>query len=147
MALVADALESAGFTVTPVPVPSGSRWGNYTYNPQAPLDIRGGTWCSDYASGSNWIPALFGSDGDANSSFLRSDAVDAEIARVAALPLGQQAAAWGELDKTVMTDYYPAVVTEYDVVAMLHGRRIGGMNVDNTLGTPTFKDIYVIPKG
>jgi len=30
-------------------------------------------------------------------------------------------------------------------VPVLHGSRIGGVNVDQNLAMPTWKDIYVIP--
>jgi peptide/nickel transport system substrate-binding protein len=147
MNIVAKAMERAGFTVTPVPVPRGNKFGNWVYNPNAPINIRGFSWCADWLSGSEWLPPLFHSDGNQSGAFLHSKAVDAQIERIATLPIEQQPAAWGELDKTIMTDYYPAIVTEYSLVVMPHGPRIGGMNSDNTLDTPTFKDIYVIPPG
>jgi hypothetical protein len=43
-----------------------------------------------------------------------------------------------------MTEYYPAIVTYYSASALPHGSRIGGMNIDDTTGQPTYKDIYVI---
>jgi peptide/nickel transport system substrate-binding protein len=145
--IVAKAMESAGFKVTPVPVPPGNSFGNWIYNPQAPLNIRGFSWCGDWPSGAEWLPPLFQTPGNTSGksgAFLPSKAVDAEIERIAGLPIEQQPAAWGELDKTIMTGYYPAIVVEYPLVAMLHGPRIGGMNGDNVLAAPTFKDIFVI---
>ena len=71
--------------------------------------------------------------------------VDREIARVQALPLDQQAAAWGALDQTIETDDYPVIPTGHGGVANLRGSRIGGLHLDSLLGTPTFKDIYVLP--
>jgi peptide/nickel transport system substrate-binding protein len=60
------------------------------------------------------------------------------------LPFQDQPAAWGALDKTVMTDYYPVVVTRYQAAPVLHGSRIGGANVDNVGDMPTWKDIYIV---
>jgi hypothetical protein len=42
--------------------------------------------------------------------------------------------------------YYPAINRGYYGVVMMHGSRIGGMNNDETLGAPTYKDMYVIPE-
>jgi hypothetical protein len=47
------------------------------------------------------------------------------------------------LDEAILTKYLPLVVTSYQGVAMMHGSRIGGMQVDNLLAMPTLKDIYV----
>ncbi len=71
--------------------------------------------------------------------------VDAAIKRISRLPFEDQPAAWGALDKTIMTDYYPAIVTGYQAEPILHGSRIGGINVDNILGEmPTWEDLHVI---
>lgn len=43
----------------------------------------------------------------------------------------------------VETKYYAYVITEYPEWLTLRGSRIGGMNSDSTLGTPTWKDVYV----
>jgi peptide/nickel transport system substrate-binding protein len=100
-------------------------------------------WCEDWPTGSAWIPALFGSGGVANYGFFSEPAVDDQIEEIGRLPLDEQPAAWAGLDKTIMTDYYPAIVTSYDDSALLHGSKIGGMNIDQIIGTPTWKDIYV----
>ena len=43
-----------------------------------------------------------------------------------------------------MTDYYPVITTYYNGAAIPHGARIGGMNVDDVNGAPTWKDIFVM---
>ena len=88
---------------------------------------------------------MIGSDGDANLAHFSQSSVDSAIDRIARLPLDQQPAAWGTLDKEVMTHYYPGVVTSYSAVQMVHGASIGGMHVDPLLGMPTWKDIYLRP--
>ena len=61
------------------------------------------------------------------------------------MPIDEQPQAWGALDKTIMTRYYPAIVTDYGGVAMPHGSRIGGMRDDSTAANSlTWKDLYVI---
>ena len=113
-------------------------------DPDAPVNIRFGGWCSDWPSGNGFFPDLFRSDSDFWAHFAEP-AVDAEIERIAKLPIDQQPAEWGALDQLIMTDYYPVVVTGYLGSALLHGSRIGGMNGDSTIGMPTWKDIHVVP--
>ena len=55
----------------------------------------------------------------------------------------EAAAAWGEFDKKMETEYYPAVNTGYSGVAMIHGSRVGGMFNDNVRGMPTFALMYI----
>ncbi|HEY7045255.1 MAG TPA: ABC transporter substrate-binding protein [Nocardioidaceae bacterium] len=143
---IVEALESAGFDVRPVAVPVAPGIGEWAYDPQAPIDLRGLAWCGDYPSGSSWLPALFSSDGQTPWALPPSmvKLVDAESERIGALPIDQQLTEWGALDKKVMREYFPALAVSYKRWPMLHGSRIGGMNTD--WGEPTWKDIYVSPR-
>ncbi len=143
--LYVKSLEAAGFKVTPFGVPTLSQFNKLKDDPDAPINVRPGGWCSDWPSGSSWFPPLLQSNGYVNQAYFAEPAVDAEIDRISGLPLGEQPAAWGDLDRSIMTDYYPAINTGYLGSAMLHGSRIGGMNGDNANGMPTWKDIHVIP--
>ncbi|MGI8675755.1 MAG: ABC transporter substrate-binding protein, partial [Nocardioidaceae bacterium] len=142
--ILVAALEAAGFEVSPFPTASEDL---YTLNedPDAPINLRSGGWCPDLPTGASWFPPLFGSDGGGRAHFAEP-AVDAEIERISRLPFEDQPAAWGALDKTIMTDYYPAIVTGYQAEPILHGSRIGGINVDNipSEAMPTWKDLHVI---
>jgi peptide/nickel transport system substrate-binding protein len=135
-------LHAAGFATHPIHTTSQG-FGTIQNDPHAPIKLRFGGWCSDWASGSAWFPHLLASDGDANYAYFAEPSVDSAIDRIARLPLDQQPAAWGTLDKEVMTHYYPGVVASYSAAQMVHGASIGGMNVDPLLGMPTWKDIYV----
>jgi peptide/nickel transport system substrate-binding protein len=115
-----------------------------TSDPDAPINLRQGGWCPDWRSGSEWFPVFFQSESGGNGAYFSEPAVDSEIHRISLLPINEQPAAWGALDETIMTDYYPVVVAGYQGVAMLHGSRIGGMNADNVVAMPTWKDIYVV---
>ena len=42
-----------------------------------------------------------------------------------------------------MTNYLPLFVTRYGGVAQAHGSKIEGHFIDNSIGMPTWKDIYV----
>jgi peptide/nickel transport system substrate-binding protein len=59
------------------------------------------------------------------------------------MPLEQQAAAWDALDKQIATKYFPLFTTYYTGVAQAHGSRIMGHFDDNTVGMPTWKDMWI----
>jgi len=140
--LFVESFEAAGFTATPVGVPDSEMF-RVNSDPTAPINLRSSGWCSDWPSGSSWFPPLFHSKGTGNFSMFAEPEIDAEIDRIGALPFEEQPAAWAALDKTIMTDYYPAVIVGYLAAAMLHGSKIGGMNIDAIYGMPTWKDLYV----
>jgi peptide/nickel transport system substrate-binding protein len=138
------AFEAAGFKAAPFRT-TNDNWYPIDTSPAAPLDMRSlNPWYPDFpASNGSWIRTYFESGGSGNFASFSEPDVDAEIRRIAALPIEQQPAAWGALDKTIMTEYYPVIVTEYAGSALLHGSKIGGMNIESVQGMPTFKDIYV----
>jgi len=139
-----EAYETAGFKATPFGVPDTELF-TVAADPDAPIDIRVGGWCSDWPSGSSWFPPLFHSNGRYNSSGFAEPAIDAEIDRIREMPFQEQPAAWGALDKLLMTEYYPTLITGYPAAAILHGSRIGGMNIDSAAGMPSWKDLHVRP--
>ncbi len=139
-----QALEAAGFKVTPRLTPTFDDFLTLNKDPDAPVNLRNFYWCPDWLSGNSWLPPFFHSAGALNLAQFAEPEIDAEIERIRKLSLEEQTAAWGALDKTIMTDYYPGVVTRYEGVAMLHGSRIGGMNTDQVYGMPTWKDIHVL---
>ncbi|MDQ3055165.1 MAG: hypothetical protein M3R66_15540, partial [Actinomycetota bacterium] len=141
--ILVAALEAAGFKVSPFPT-TFEDLNTLNEDPNAPINLRFGGWCPDMPTGTTWIPPLFGSDGGGRAHFAEPE-VDAEIERISRLPFEEQPAAWGTLDKTIMTDYYPAIVTSYQAGPILHGPGIGSLNVDNILGTINWKDIHILP--
>jgi peptide/nickel transport system substrate-binding protein len=143
------AFEAAGFAAKPHPT-STSTFGAVAQDPHGPFNLRFAGWCSDWRSGSTWFPFLF-RNGPRDSpvdfgdyAFFDEPDVDAEIKRIESLPLGEQADAWGALDKMVATTYFPGFVTSYARAGALHGSRIGGMELDDVLLEPTWRDMYVI---
>jgi peptide/nickel transport system substrate-binding protein len=135
-------LRAAGFATHPLAL-TFKDYFSVEGDPHAPINVRFDTRCSDWPSGSSWLPHFFASNGDANNAYFSEPSVDTAIDRIASLPLDQQPAAWGSLDKEIMTRYYPGLVLGYRGVDMLHGADIGGMNDDTVYGMPTWKDIYV----
>jgi peptide/nickel transport system substrate-binding protein len=136
-------LHAAGFATHPIATTEGDYF-TVQSDPHAPINVRFDLWCTDWPSGSSWLPQFFASDGGHNSAFFSAPSVDAAVDRVGSLPLNQQPSAWGSLDKEIMTRYYPGVILYYPGVQMLHGAGIGGMNDDSVGGMPTWKDIYIV---
>ena len=106
-------------------------------------------WCSDWPSGATWVPPIFQSTDleevgfGTNESAFNNPEIDAKINAVFALPAEEQPAAWNDLEQEIMTTYLPVVPRYYTGVAQLHGSLIEVHFFDNTLGTPTFSDLWV----
>ena len=139
-------LEAAGFKVKAIGVPK-AQVRKYTANYAKPVNMlwspRG--WCSDWPSGSSWFPVLFKSQSvkDLNSiGELQDPALDKKIDDVSALPLDQQAAKWGELDKYILETYLPALPFYYDKMAVVVGTKVGGAVGDPTQGLPIFTQMF-----
>ena len=146
---VVKALTEAGFKATPVPTTTAD-YSTARDNTKEDINVRAAGWCSDWPSGSTWIPNIYGStDPNKTGSFganypaFSNKSVDNQINAVQKLPLDQQAAAWNAMDKSIMVKYFPLFPQYYTGVAQAHGSRIQGDNDDNTLGMPTWKDIWV----
>jgi peptide/nickel transport system substrate-binding protein len=146
---VVKGLTAAGFKATPVPTTTA----NYTAardNTSEDINVRSAGWCSDWPSGSTWLPPVLGStDPDKTHSFganyaaFSNKAADTRMDAIQRLPLSQQAAAWNNLDQQIATKYFPLFTTYYAGIAQAHGSRIMGDNDDNTLGMPTWKDMWI----
>ena len=146
---IAVSLEEAGFKASPVPSTIADV-STVRADPDADINIRPAGWIADWPSGGSWFPPLIEStDLDkeglgSNYSVFSEPAVDEEIQSILQLPVAEQPAAWDALDKSVMTTYLPLFVTRYGGVAQAHGSKIEGHFIDNTIGMPTWKNIYVV---
>jgi peptide/nickel transport system substrate-binding protein len=146
--VLVKALEAAGFKATVVPT-TEANFVEDRDDPDSDINWRSYGWCSDWLSGSTWIPTVFQStDIDkvgfgTNIAGFNEPEVDERINAVFDLPAEEQPAAWNELDREIMTEYLPVVPNYYSGVAMAHGSRIQGFNNDVTLGAPTFRDIWI----
>jgi peptide/nickel transport system substrate-binding protein len=142
-------LTEGGFKATPVPTTTA----NYVAardNTKEDINVRSAGWCSDWPSGSSWLPTVLGSTNPdksnsfgANYSAFGNKQADAQMDAIQRMPLDQQAAAWDALDKQIATKYFPLFTTYYTGIAQAHGSRIMGDNDDNTVGMPTWKDIWI----
>jgi peptide/nickel transport system substrate-binding protein len=70
-------------------------------------------------------------------------AVDKEIDKIQRMPIEDQPAAWGALEKKIMEEDYPVIVTGYGSVALLKGEAIQNFEIDSVFGTPTWKDLWI----
>ncbi len=106
-------------------------------DPNSPINVRAFGWCSDWPSGGSWFPPLLKSGGSNNYAFFEEKDVDNRINKILELPVEEQPAAWGELDKYIFETYYPGPVYGYAGVATMHGSKIGGMVISEVFGEPT----------
>jgi len=119
-------------------------------NTSEDINVRSAGWCSDWLSGSTWMPTNYGSTNPdtthslgTNYEAFSNKSVDAQMAVIQRMPLEKQADAWNSLDKEIATKYFPLFTTYYTGVAQAHGSKIQGDYDDNTLGMPTWKDIWI----
>ncbi|QIG43510.1 hypothetical protein G5V58_12715 [Nocardioides anomalus] len=145
-------LEAAGFKATPVATTLAKSVADRD-DVNGDINLRSYGWCSDWPSGATWIPPIFQSTdlnevgfGTNEAAFNNPD-VDAKINAVFELPAEEQPKAWNDLEQEIMSTYLPVVPRYYGGVAQMHGSQIEGMNIDNTLGMPTFRDIWVNTAG
>ena len=142
-------LTEAGFKATPVPTTTA----NYVAardNTSEDINVRSAGWCSDWLSGSTWLPPVLGSTNpDKTHSFgsnyaaFSNKAADSQMDAIQKMPLADQATAWNNLDRKIAKKYFPLFTTYYTGIAQAHGSKINGDNDDNTLGMPTWKDMWV----
>jgi peptide/nickel transport system substrate-binding protein len=143
---ISHALQVGGFKTRPYRLRTGQDLYDVSLDPKAPINLRteaGVGWCPDWPSGTEWFSTeTFHSPG--GLAFFAEPAVDKEIDRISQLRLDEQAAEWGALDKTIMTKYYPVVITGYQQEALLHGSHIGGLRIDTNVPMPVWQDLHVI---
>lgn len=146
---VVASLEKAGFKASPVPS-TVADLSTVRADPDADINVRPAGWIADWPSGGSWFPPLIQSTNieaegvGSNYSVFNEPEVDQKIEDILALPVDEQADAWGELDEDVMTNYLPLFVIRYGGVAQQHGSKIEGHFIDNTIGMPTWKNIHVV---
>ena len=145
---VVKALEAAGFNASPIASSSDTVQRDESDN-NAPINVVANSgWCSDLPTGGASFPAqwdgeLVGQEGRLNPSMINEPALDDAQDRIQELSPEQAVAAWGEFDKKIMTEYYPAINIGYAGEATIHGSAVGGMEYDTLRGMPTFNQMFV----
>ncbi len=143
------ALQQAGFTATPVPTTIA----NYSADrakTDSTINVRSASWCSDWPSGSTWLPTVYADTHPDRTGSLGADyaafhapAVTKKINQIQLMPLAEQPGAWNDLDQQVMKQYFPLFPTYYGGVVMAHGSKVQGMADDSALGMPTWNTMWV----
>lgn len=144
--VVGPALKKAGFKVKAIGIPE-AQYRAKIKDPKAPTNMGNGVatgWCYDWPSGDAIYPALFDSSLPKNGGVgnIKDKKLDAEMRRIAELPLDKQGPEWSKFDKKVVTEIVP-------MVPMWHGRNsaIFGTQVNNVQIDPNnsvvLSDIWV----
>ncbi|GIF00083.1 ABC transporter [Paractinoplanes rishiriensis] len=145
-AMRADDLTKAGFKVKAIGASAADiRARASDYDAPVNLDQAPRGWCSDWPTGSSWIPTLFQSRSvaEGNSWGMQQDsALDAEIEAAAALPTDEAAGKWAELDQKIMSRYV-ALPWFYNKTAFLVGTKVGGAEADPTQGQPSYVGMFL----
>ncbi|WP_033284792.1 ABC transporter substrate-binding protein [Streptomyces sp. NRRL F-525] len=143
---VARSLESAGFDVELVEI-DRPRHNTAVLTRGHAYDLYLMCQAADWPGASTLLTGFDGrtlrATGNANYTYLDDPDVNAEIARVSALPADRAAAEWAALDETLTTRHIPLVpVFSYTYLAV-SGSRVGGVFTSSFLGTPVYYDAYV----
>lgn len=143
--VVTRGLEESGFEVEAIAVrkPPHMVWLDPEDRTNQQLNLRGVHWCADWPSGSTVIPPLLGTGAPYNTAHFSDPDVDEEIARIATLPLEEQAKAWGELDVALVRDHLPIIPTGWRHHLFAFGEKIGNPTGDGARGAPNYKDLFV----
>ncbi|WP_374456719.1 ABC transporter substrate-binding protein [Nocardioides sp.] len=144
---VTAGFEASGFEVRAIPLQASpyTVWLDPDNEVNRALNVRGVSWCPIWPAGAAMLPPLLRSGAAFNTAHFAEPSVDDAMDAIASLPVGDQAAAWGALDESIMKDYFPVVPTGYVNQLFSFGSRIGNPTGDGSLGTPNYKDLYVVP--
>ncbi len=146
--VVVEAFEEAGFKASPQAT-TIAEISTVRADPDADINLRTAGWCSDWPSGGSWFPPLLQSTNldaeglGSNYAVFSEKDVDDKIQDVLTSPIEEQPALWNELDQYIAEEYMPVIPYAYTGVAMAHGSAIEGMEIDQNLGMPTWKDMWV----
>ncbi len=147
--VIVQALTAAGFKPEPVATTSANYVADILTNPKADVNVRSVGWCSDWPSGSSWMPPEFQTTDIATSGFgsnyaaFSNKSVDNQMNQIQLMPLAKQPAAWNALDQQIQTKYFPIIVTGYGGVAATRGSKVHNDLNDATFGMPTWKDMWI----
>lgn len=133
------ALEKAGFKVKSIGVTS-SQYRAKIKSPKASTNMGNGVatgWCYDWPSGDSIYPPLFKSSLPKNGGVgnIKDKKLDAEMRKIAAMPVEEQGPHWTKLDKKIMTDIVPLVPMFYSKQANIFGTKVHNVKIDPNGGT------------
>jgi peptide/nickel transport system substrate-binding protein len=138
-------LEEGGFSTKAIPTQDSpyDTWLDPDSKLNKQLNLRGVNWCADWPSGLTMVPELTRGGATYNTSFFNEPSIDEEMAAINELPLEEQAAAWGDIDEKILTEYFPIIPTAFRNDLFVFGEKIGYGVGDATFGAPYYKGIFV----
>jgi len=145
---IVKGLEAGGFKATPVAT-TVAQLSTVRADPNADINVRSAGWCSDWPSGSSWIPPVLQSTNlkaeglGSNYAAFSEPEVDKQIDKIQTMDIKDQPGAWNDLDQLALTKYFPLFVTGYYGAAMMRGSNINGFEDDTVFSMPTWKDIWL----
>lgn len=139
--------EEGGFSVKMYPYGGGSLYDVWT-NPDQKLykkiNLLGTAWCQDWPSPATFLPPILETDAAYNTGNFSAPEFDDEAKRIRSLPVEEQAAAWGQLEQTIMSDFQPVINTGYYQNIFGFGTSVGGFANDTSVGgAPDYKTIFI----
>lgn len=143
--VITKAYNEAGFQVKAIPVQEDpyNIWTDQSSKLNKQLNLLGVNWCSDWPNGSTMLPPLLGEGAAYNTGEFSESSVDERFDEIATMPLEEQADAWGELNESVMTDYFPIIPTAFRNDLYAFGEKVGNPSGDGSIGAPNYKDLFV----
>jgi peptide/nickel transport system substrate-binding protein len=138
-------MEEAGFDVKGIPVQVSPYdiWLDPDNKINKTLNLRGVNWCADWPSGLTMIPPLTRTNAAYNTARFSESSMDQKMNDIPTMPLADQPAAWGELDKEMETQYFPIIPTAFRNDLYVFGSAIGNPAGDGSIGAPNYKGLFV----
>ena len=144
---ITKGLEASGFSVRAIPVQESpfNVWTDPDDEVNRTLNLRGASWCPAWPAGAAMLPPLLSQRAAYNTAQFDEPTIDEAMAALHALPVEDQADAWGALDEKIMTTYFPVIPIAYVNRLFVFGDRVGNPSGDGSMGMPNYKDLYVTP--
>ncbi|MFL6004458.1 MAG: ABC transporter substrate-binding protein [Nocardioides sp.] len=138
-------MEEAGFEVNDIAVQDDpyNIWTNPDDKLNKTLNLRGVNWCSDWPSGLTMLPPLLRTGATYNTEQFSEKSIDSEMDDITAMPLEDQADAWGALDEKIGTEFFPIIPTAFRNDLFMFGSKVGNPGGDGSIGAPYYKGLYV----
>jgi len=139
--------EESGFATKPYPYTAGSLYDVWTDPDNAihkKLNLLGTAWCQDWPSGATFLPVILGKGSPYNTGQFFEQEIADKIESIKLLPVDEQAAAWGALDKLAMEKYQPVINRGYSQNIFAFGSKVVGFANDTSVGgAPDYREIYI----
>ena len=147
-AAVGSAFGRAGVTIKPVAVPVDD-YPTAIGRRDNPYDLYLCSWTPDYLDGNAMLPPLYSGTGirdlgNTNVSYLRTEALDRDLRRIALLPDRRRAATeYATLARRIQTAHAPAIPFFDQRRLTLRGSQVDGLFVSTLWAVPDLARVWV----